>query len=84
MPITCQSKDFGRTGFDLVSCGCSSKASFHKLLLPNRLKKVPKPCNGDRKSVCLQQSGSVRCGAFSTKAPETLLNGNFLIYLSTC
>ncbi|CAL5393751.1 unnamed protein product [Camellia sinensis] len=75
--MTCHSLEFSRTGLDLVACGCSSNASVDRFSVRNYAKKgVCRRSNrgfGARKLVCRRHE-IARCGVFSTKTPETLLN----------
>lgn len=77
MSVACRSLDFGPTGFDLVACGCSSNAQFDRFSRRNSAKGVSKSSSrgyAAKKMVyCQRRIG--RCRVFSTRAPETLLNG---------
>ncbi|XP_057460329.1 solanesyl diphosphate synthase 2, chloroplastic-like [Actinidia eriantha] len=77
MSMTWHNLEFGRTGFDFAACECSSNALFHRFSVRNSGKglyrSVTRGC-GARKLVCCRRDIG-RCCAFSTKAPETLLNG---------
>ncbi|KAA8524061.1 hypothetical protein F0562_010508 [Nyssa sinensis] len=77
MSMTCHNLEFSRTGLDLVACGCSSNASFDRFSVRNHAKGVFKSVNrgyGARKLVCWRRV-TARCRVFSTKTPETVLNG---------
>uniref|UniRef100_A0A5B7AQD6 all-trans-nonaprenyl-diphosphate synthase [geranylgeranyl-diphosphatespecific] n=1 Tax=Davidia involucrata TaxID=16924 RepID=A0A5B7AQD6_DAVIN len=77
MSMTCHNLEFSRTGLDLVACGCSSNASLDRFSVRNHAKGVFKSVNrgyGARKLVCCRRD-IARCRVFSTKTPETLING---------
>ncbi|KAM7492490.1 hypothetical protein LguiA_035411 [Lonicera macranthoides] len=78
MSMTCHNLEFGRTGLDLVACGCSSNASINRFLARNQAKRVLKSVNGGgygpRKLLCCRRD-IARCRVVSTKNPETLLDG---------
>ncbi|KAK9268376.1 hypothetical protein L1049_000125 [Liquidambar formosana] len=77
MSMTCRNLDFGRTGLDLFACGCSSNASFERSSVKKYAKAVSRSSNGGygaRKLVCYRRDISP-CRVFSTRSPETLLNG---------
>ncbi|KAJ6751928.1 hypothetical protein OIU85_002354 [Salix viminalis] len=77
MSMTCHNLDFGRGKLDLVACGCSSNASIDRYSVRNYAKSVSKSCNrdyGSRRLVCCRRD-IARCRVFSTKTPETLLEG---------
>ncbi|CAL5342120.1 hypothetical protein CsSME_00026633 [Camellia sinensis var. sinensis] len=77
MLMTRYNLEFGRTGLDLVSCGCSSNASFEQLTVKTYAKGVHRGFKRGyvaRKLACCG-SGIARCRVFSTMTPETMLNG---------
>ncbi|KAG5254814.1 hypothetical protein OIU77_015903 [Salix suchowensis] len=77
MSMTCHNLDFGRAKLDLVACGCSSNASIDRYSVRNYAKSVSKSCirdYGSRRLVCCRRE-IARCRVFSTKTPETLLEG---------
>lgn len=78
MSMTCRNLEFGRTGLDLVSCGCSTNGSTHDgFYSRNYDKGILKRFNRGnrcRKLVCFRRDSSP-CRVFSTKTPGTLLNG---------
>ncbi|XP_052178884.1 solanesyl diphosphate synthase 1, chloroplastic-like [Diospyros lotus] len=77
MSMTCRNLEFGRTGLDLVSCGCSSNASFNRFSVKSCTKGVCKNAkkgHGARKLVCSRR-GFARRHVFSPTTHETLLNG---------
>ena len=81
MSMTWHNLEFGRTGFDFSVCGCSSNAQFHRFSVKNSAKGVYRNVTrgyGTRKLVCCRRDIGWCC-AFSTKAPENLLNGSFFI-----
>lgn len=87
MSMTCHNLEFGRTGLDLVACGCSSNASINRFLARNQAKRVLRSVNGagygPRKLLCCRRN-IARCRVVSTKNPETLLDGipsNFFQFL---
>ncbi|OVA07086.1 Polyprenyl synthetase [Macleaya cordata] len=70
MSLTCQNIDFGRTRFDLVTCGCSSRKKFSRWIrrsgTPTRGFETQKLA-GSKHDVTLSR-------AFSAKSPKALLN----------
>lgn len=78
MSMTSHNLDFGRSVLDLVACGCSSSASIHRSsvrkIAMTGSRKSNRGC-GARRLVCCRQN-LARCRVYSTKTPETLLNGN--------
>ncbi|KAF5948692.1 hypothetical protein HYC85_014649 [Camellia sinensis] len=77
MLMTRYNLEFGRTGLDLVSCGCSSNASFEQFTVKTYAKGVHRGFKRGyvaRKLACCR-SGIARCRVFSTMTPETMLNG---------
>ncbi|KAL6999692.1 sporulation-specific protein 2 [Sarracenia purpurea var. burkii] len=72
--------EFGRTGLDLVACGCSSNSSFDRFSVKNyaegayRCGRSGRRGHGARKLVCCRGDLAKR-RVFSTRTPETLLNG---------
>lgn len=75
--MTSHNLDFGRSVLDLVACGCSSGASIHmssvRKIAKTGSRKSSRDCGPRRLVYCRQNL--VRCRAYSTKTPETLLNG---------
>ncbi|XP_059661382.1 solanesyl diphosphate synthase 1, chloroplastic-like isoform X2 [Cornus florida] len=83
MSMTCHNLEFGRTGLDLIACGCSSNASFGRSSVRNYAKGMfGSGCagHGARKLVSCRRD-TARCRVFSTKSPETLLNGPTILDL---
>ncbi|KAI5662254.1 hypothetical protein M9H77_21577 [Catharanthus roseus] len=77
MSMTCHNIELGRTRLDFVACGCSSNASLDRFSVKNSAKGVLRSINRGyraRKLRCFRRDIS-RCHVFSTKTPETLLNG---------
>lgn len=78
-----QNVDFGRMRFDLIACSCSSNASFDRLFAKGSnvkgdgSRKNLRKRYGARKLFCFR-SGIPKCKVYSTKTPETLLNGMFI------
>ncbi|XP_021773934.1 probable solanesyl-diphosphate synthase 3, chloroplastic [Chenopodium quinoa] len=80
MSMSCQNVDFGRMRFNFIACCCSSNASSDRLFAKSNnvkgsgSKKNIRKGYGARKLFCFR-SGSPKCRVYSTKTPETLLNG---------
>ncbi|KNA12387.1 hypothetical protein SOVF_125890 [Spinacia oleracea] len=80
MSMSYQNVDFGRMRFDLIACSCSSNASFDRLFAKGSnvkgdgSRKNLRKRYGARKLFCFR-SGIPKCKVYSTKTPETLLNG---------
>ncbi|XP_021736188.1 probable solanesyl-diphosphate synthase 3, chloroplastic [Chenopodium quinoa] len=80
MSMSCQNVDFGRMRFNSIACCCSSNASSDRLFAKsnnvkgNGSRKNIRKGYGARKLFCFR-SGSPKCRVYSTKTPETLLNG---------
>ncbi|CAK9134183.1 unnamed protein product [Ilex paraguariensis] len=77
MSMTCHNLEFGRTGLDFGSYGCSSNASFERFSVRNYARGIFKSVNRGykaRKLLCSRRE-IARCRVFSTKTPETLLTG---------
>lgn len=87
MSVTSKSVDF--VGKNLVSCGCSSNASFHRYnKVRNFHAKVnSKGCgNGARKLVCSKKKNTPQYRVSSMDTAESTLNGItcFLLYKYNC
>lgn len=85
MSMTCQNVDFGRMRFDLIACSCSSNASSERLFAKSDVKSGRRNLRkgyGGRKLFCFR-SGSSKRRVYSTKSPESFLNG-MKIYLIVC
>ncbi|XP_031266829.1 solanesyl diphosphate synthase 1, chloroplastic-like [Pistacia vera] len=77
MSMTCSNLDFGRSVLDLVACGCSSNASIDRSWVRSYAKSVSRRSSrhfGAKRLVFCKQN-LARCRVYSTKTPETLLNG---------
>lgn len=77
MPMTCGNIDFGRMGFDLIACCCSSNASSDRFTAKSNVKGVTRKFRKGydaRKLFCFR-SDSARRRVYSTKTPESLANG---------
>ncbi|XP_010684494.2 solanesyl diphosphate synthase 1, chloroplastic [Beta vulgaris subsp. vulgaris] len=77
MSMTCQNVDFGRMRFDLIACSCSSNASSERLFAKSNVKSGRRNLRkgyGGRKLFCFR-SGSSKRRVYSTKSPESFLNG---------
>lgn len=75
--MTCQNVDFGRLGFDLIACGCSSNASSERFNAKSNVKSVRRSfrkVHGARKLLCFR-SDSAKRRVYSTKISESLVNG---------
>lgn len=76
--MTCRNLDFGRSVLDLVACGCSSNASIDRSWVRSYAKSVSRRSSrhfGAKRLVFCKQN-LARCRVYSTKTPETLLNGS--------
>ncbi|XP_045801110.1 solanesyl diphosphate synthase 1, chloroplastic [Trifolium pratense] len=75
MSVTSKSIDFfGKN--NLVSCGCSSNASFHRYKVKNYAKVNSKGCgNGARKLVCCKKRNTPKYSVSSMETAEPTLNG---------
>ncbi|KAM7498552.1 hypothetical protein LguiA_022966 [Lonicera macranthoides] len=71
--VTCHKLQFGITGLDLVSCGCSSNSSIRRFPARNPAKRVFRSAVGGRKLACCRPD-ICRCRVVSTKTSESLLN----------
>lgn len=70
MSLTCHNLDFARTGIDFIACGCSSNSSYNR----SRIRNYTKVVKSSSTSVShLRDIGRRR--VFSTRTPDTLLNG---------
>uniref|UniRef100_A0A7C8YUZ6 Uncharacterized protein n=2 Tax=Opuntia streptacantha TaxID=393608 RepID=A0A7C8YUZ6_OPUST len=77
MPMTCQNVDFGRLGFDLIACGCSSNASSERFSAKSNVKTVRRSFRkilGAGKLLCFR-SDSAKRHVYSTKTSEGLVTG---------
>ncbi|XP_061369981.1 solanesyl diphosphate synthase 1, chloroplastic-like isoform X2 [Gastrolobium bilobum] len=75
MPLTSKSIDFA--GKNLVSCGCSSNASFDRYTVRNYAKVDSKGCgreHGTRKLICCKRR-STKCRVSSMKTAEPTVDG---------
>ncbi|KAK7272627.1 hypothetical protein RJT34_29347 [Clitoria ternatea] len=81
MPVTSKTIDFA--GKNLVSCGCSSNASFDRYTVRNHAKvKGWGSDHGARKSVCCKRRNT-QCRVSSMKIAEPTLNGRTIAGLTT-
>jgi all-trans-nonaprenyl-diphosphate synthase len=79
MSVTSKSIDF--FGKNLVSCGCSSNASFHRHEVKNYAKVNSKGCgNGARKLVCCKKRNTHQYRVSSMDTAEPTLNGTVIFY----
>ncbi|XP_044472809.1 solanesyl diphosphate synthase 1, chloroplastic [Mangifera indica] len=77
MSMTCRNVDFGRSVLDLVACGCSSSVSIDRSWVRSYAKSVSRRSTrhfGAQRLVFCKHN-LARCRVYSTKTPETLLNG---------
>jgi len=75
--MTCQNVDFGRLGFDLIACGCSSNASSERFSAKSNVKTVRRSFRkilGAGKLLCFR-SDSAKRHVYSTKTSEGLVTG---------
>jgi len=80
MSVTSKSIDF--FGKNLVSCGCSSNASFHRYEVKNYAKVNSKGCgNGARKLVCCKKRNTHHYRVSSMDTAEPTLNGIVIFIL---
>ncbi|GAV78682.1 polyprenyl_synt domain-containing protein [Cephalotus follicularis] len=75
LSVTWRNLDFGRAAFDLVTCGCSSNASNLRSCSKTISRGSSSRGYGAKKLACYRGETG-RCRVFSTKTPETLLNGD--------
>jgi all-trans-nonaprenyl-diphosphate synthase len=80
MSVTSKSIDFfGKN--NLVSCGCSSNASFHRYKVKNFAKVNSKVCgNGARKLVCCKKRNTPKYSVSSMETAEPTLNGISILH----
>ncbi|KAL8046724.1 hypothetical protein ABFX02_08G192796 [Erythranthe guttata] len=74
MSVTCHNLEFGRIRLDFVGCGCSSNASPNRFPVRNCAEGMLRNVCRPRKLSCKKREVG-RCRVFSTKTPETFLNG---------
>lgn len=77
MSMTCHNLEFGRTRLDFVACGCSSNASLDRFSVKNSANGALRSINRGYRAPemrCFRRDIG-RSRVFSTKTPETLLNG---------
>ncbi|KAK4852242.1 hypothetical protein QYF36_022318 [Acer negundo] len=80
MSMACHNLDFGTSVLDLVACGCSSNSSIDRSSVRNYGKTVSRSSSSRgrgravRRLVCCREN-LAQCRVYSTKTPDTLLNG---------
>ncbi|TXG66624.1 hypothetical protein EZV62_007899 [Acer yangbiense] len=80
MSMACHNLDFGTSVLDLVACGCSSNSSIDRSSVRNYAKTVSRSSSSRgrgravRRLVCCREK-LAQCRVYSTKTPDTLLNG---------